>query len=331
MSALRLGAGLFPTEPIPRMVTLGKQAEELGFSHVWVGDSHLIWREPFVNMAAIALNTSKVIIGTGVTNPITRHPSVLASAYASLDEMAPGRFAVGIGLGDSSLETMGLKQARRGQLEQAIVQMRNVIEGREAELQSGKIHINFGRGQSIPFYLAASGPRMLELSGEIADGVIILVGVDAGALDQALARIEAGARRANRKLSDLDLVLWVPCAVSDTAARAKDAVKAHVARIVAHPLPFSLSQEEQEVLDEIRKAYNYYQHMDQKAKQAEVIPDWLVDKFAIAGTSQECAAKVAELRSSGIQQIAIIPYDVGSADRGETLRLFAKAAKASES
>lgn len=308
------------------MVALAQQAEDLGYTHVWVGDSHLIWREPFVNMAAMAVNTSKVIIGTGVTNPITRHPSVLASAYASLDEMAPRRFAVGIGLGDSSLETMGLKQARMGQLEQAIVQMRSVIEGREAELESGKIHINFGRGRSIPFYLAASGPRMLELSGRLGDGVIILVGVDAGALDKALGRIEAGAKSAGRKLSDLDLVLWVPCAVSDKA-RAKDAVKAHVARIVAHPLPFALNAEEEQVLEEIRKAYNYYQHMDQKAKQAEVIPDWLVDKFAIAGTTEECASRLAELRSSGIQQVAIIPYNVGGADRGETLRLFAKAAE----
>lgn len=325
MTSLRFGAGLFPTEAIPRMVALGREAEDLGFSHVWVGDSHLIWREPFVNMAAIALNTSKVIIGTGVTNPITRHPSVLASAYASLDELAPGRFAVGIGLGDSSLETMGLKQARMAQLEKAIAQMRSVIEGREAELESGKIHINFGRGESIPFYLAASGPKMLELSGRIADGVIILVGVDSKALDQALAKIESGANAAGRKLSDLDLVLWVPCAVSDTAP-ARDAVKAHVARIVAHPLPFSLNEDEERVLEDIRKAYNYYQHMDQKASQAQVIPDWLVDKFAIAGKTDECAAKVEALRSSGIQQIAIIPYNVGTADRGETLRLFAKAA-----
>lgn len=325
MSSLQYGVGLFPTEPIPKMVELGKQAEGLGFSHVWVGDSHLIWREPFVNMSALALNTAKVIIGTGVTNPVTRHPSVLASAYATLDELAPGRFAVGIGLGDSSLETMGLKQTRMSELERAVTQMRAVIGGGEAELDSGKIHLNFGRGENIPFYFAASGPKMLELSGRVADGVIILVGVDSGALDQALAKIESGAKAAGRKLSDLHLVLWVPCAVSDTN-RAKDSVKAHVARVVAHPLPFPLNEEEQKVLDDIRRAYNYYQHMDQKASQAEVIPDWLVDKFAIAGTSEECSAKLKELAGSGIDQVAIIPYNVGAADRGETLRLFAKAA-----
>ena len=324
MSSLQYGVGLFPTEPIPRIVQLSKQAEELGFTHVWVGDSHLIWREAFVNMAAVALNTSRVVIGTGVTNPVTRHPSVLASAYATLDEMAPGRFAVGIGLGDSSLETMGRKQARLADFEEAVAQMRAVIEGGEAALESGNIRLNFSRNRKIPFYVAASGPKMLELSGRVADGVIILVGVDSGALEKAVARIESGAESAGRKLSDIHLVLWVPCAVSEQPG-AKDAVKAHVARVIAHPLPFSLDDREQKVLDDIRQAYNYYQHMDQRASQARVIPDWLVDKFAIAGSPDECRAKVAELKRSAVQQVAIIPYDVGGADRGETLRLFAQA------
>ncbi len=325
MSSLEYGVGLFPTESVPRIVQLGKQAEELSFSHVWIGDSHLIWREAFVNMAAVALHTSRVVIGTGVTNPVTRHPSVLASAYATLDEMAPGRFAVGIGLGDSSLETMGRKQALLAEFEEAVAQMRAVIEGGEAELSSGRIRLNFAQNRRVPFYVAASGPKMLELAGRLADGVIILVGVDAGAVERAVERIAAGAASAGRKLSDIDLVLWVPCAVSENPG-ARDAVKAHVARVIAHPLPFTLDEREQKVLDDIRQAYNYYQHMDQRAAQARVIPDWLVDKFAIAGTPDECHAKVRELERSAINQVAIIPYDVGDADRGETMRLFAGAA-----
>ncbi|MCY4488812.1 MAG: LLM class flavin-dependent oxidoreductase [Deltaproteobacteria bacterium] len=325
MSSLQYGVGMFPTESMSRIIHLSKQAEDLGYSHIWVGDSHLIWREAFVNMAAVALNTSKVIIGTGVTNPVTRHPSVLASGYATLDELAPGRFAVGIGLGDSSLETMGRKQARLAEFEAAVAQMRAVIEGGEAELESGsKIHLNFAQNRKIPFYAAASGPKMLELSGRIADGVIILVGVDAGAIERAVERIAAGAESAGRKLSDIDLVLWVPCAVSEQPG-AKDAVKAHVARVIAHPLPFTLNEQEQKVLDDIHQAYNYYQHMNPLAAQARVIPDWLVDKFAVAGTPEECQAKVEELKQSAINQVAIIPYNVGDADRGETLRLFAGA------
>ena len=91
-------------------------------------------------------------------------------------------------------------------------------------------------------------------------------------------------------------------------APAKDAVKAHVARVVAHPLPYVLDPNEQKVLEEIRKTYDYYHHMDQQANHAEVIPDWLVDKFAIAGTVDQCRAQIERIKKTGIQQIAIIPY-----------------------
>lgn len=307
------------------MIQLAKLSERLGFSHIWVGDSHLIWREAYVNMAAAALNTKKVKIGTGVTNPLTRHPSVVASAYATLEELSPRRFIVGIGLGDSSVETMGLKPARLAYFEKTIAQMRALLAGEEVELESGKIHLKHPCKVKVPFYIAASGPKMLELAGRIADGVIILVGIAPEYLEQAKEKMRVGAEASGKTVKDIDLVLWVPCAVSDKLP-AKDAVKAHVARVVAHPLPFALNEQEQTVLDDIRRAYNYYQHMEQKASQAAVIPDWLVDKFAIAGTVSECRARVREIRKSGIDQIAIIPYAVGDAGRAGTLKGFAKAA-----
>jgi 5,10-methylenetetrahydromethanopterin reductase len=326
VSSMEFGVGLFPTEPLKKMIQLARLSEELGFSHVWVGDSHLIWREAYVNMAAVALSTSKMKIGTGVTNPLTRHPSVVASAYATLEEYAPGRMIVGIGLGDSSVETMGMKPARLAYFEKSLQQMRDLIAGKEVQLDTGKIHIKHPCRRKIPLYVAASGPKMLELSGRIADGIIVLVGVADEYLRQAKKRIEAGAKAAGRKLSDINLVLWVPCAVSDKAP-AKDAVKAHVARVVAHPQPYVLDEKEQKVLEEIRRTYDYYHHMEQEANHAEVIPDWLVDKFAIAGTVAECRTQVERIKKSGINQIAIIPYSAPGEERADTLRAFAKATR----
>ena len=321
---MNYGVGLFPTEPLPKMVHLAKVSEELGFSHIWVGDSHLIWREAYVNMAAMALSTSKVKLGTGVTNPLTRHPSVVASAYATLDEYAPGRMIVGIGLGDSSVETMGMKPSTLANFEKSLQQMRELFAGKEAELPSGKIHLLHPCKGKVPIYVAASGPKMLELSGRIADGIIVLVGVADEYIAHAREKIAAGARAVGRKLEDINLVLWVPCAVSDNSP-AKDAVKAHIARVVAHPLPYVLDPNEQKVLEEIRKTYDYYHHMDQQANHAEVIPDWLVDKFAIAGTVAQCRAQIERIKKTGIQQIAIIPYSCPGEDREATLRGFAKA------
>jgi 5,10-methylenetetrahydromethanopterin reductase len=321
---MNYGVGLFPTEPLPKMVHLAKVSEELGFSHIWIGDSHLIWREAYVNMAAMALSTSKVKLGTGVTNPLTRHPSVVASAYATLDEYAPGRMIVGIGLGDSSVETMGMKPSTLANFEKSLQQMRELFAGKEAELPSGKIHLLHPCKGRVPIYIAASGPKMLELSGRIADGIIVLVGVAGEYIANAKEKIAAGAKAVGRKLEDINLVLWVPCAVSDNSP-AKDAVKAHVARVVAHPLPYVLDPNEQKVLEEIRKTYDYYHHMDQQANHAEVIPDWLVDKFAIAGTVAQCRAQIERIKKTGIQQIAIIPYSCPGEDREATLRGFAKA------
>ena len=324
MSAFEFGVGLFPTEPLQKMIHLAKVSEAVGFSHVWVGDSHLIWREAYINMAAMALNTTKVKLGTGVTNPLTRHPSVVASGYATLEEYAPGRMIVGIGLGDSSVETMGMKPSTLAAFEASLQQMRELFAGKEAELPTGRIHLLHPCKGKVPIYIAASGPKMLELSGRIADGIIILVGVADEYIAHAKEKIAVGAQAAGRKLNDINLVLWVPCAVSDSAP-AKDAVKAHVARVVAHPLPYVLDPKEQQVLQEIRKTYDYYHHMDQQANHADVIPDWLVEKFAIAGTVAQCKTQIERIKKTGVQQIAIIPYSPPGGSREETIRGFAKA------
>ena len=323
MTALTFGVGLFPTDPLPTMIKLARLAESLGFTHAWVGDSHLIWREAYVNLAAAAVSTSRLMLGTGVTNVLTREPSVVASAFATLQEAYPGRLIAGVGLGDSAVETMGRKPARLADFERAIRQIRELMAGKDVRIDTGTIRLKHAGGDRVPIYFAASGPRMLELAGRLADGVIILVGVDPPRVRQAIQTIEAGARAAGRRLADIDLVLWAPCAVADSGAR--DVVKAHVARVLAHPLPFAISPEEAKVLDDIRRAYDYYQHMAPGASQAMVVPDWLVDKFAVAGTPAEIQAGVDRVRDTGIKQVAIIPYGAGGGDREATLRRFAAA------
>lgn len=323
MTRLAFGVGLFPTDPLPKMIELARLSESLGFSHLWVGDSHLIWREAYVNLGAIAATTSRIVLGTGVTNVLTRDPSVVASAFATVDEAYPRRAAVGVGLGDSAVETMGLKPARLAQFELAVRRMRDLMDGKDVQIESGTIHIKHVSRHRIPIYFAASGPKMLELAGRLADGVIILVGVDPQRVRRAIDTIGAGARAAGRNLDDIDLVLWVPCAVADAGAR--EVVKAHVARVVKHPLPYRLEPDEEKVLEEIRRAYDYYQHMEHKASQALVVPDWLVDKFAVAGTPAEIRAGIDRLRDTGIKQAAIVPYGAGGGDREATLRRFAAA------
>jgi 5,10-methylenetetrahydromethanopterin reductase len=321
-----LGVGLFPTEPLPAMVELARLAERLGYGHVWIGDSHLIWREAYVTLAAAAAATERVVLGTSVTNLVTRDPAVVASAFATLHEAWPGRVILGAGLGDSAVETMGKKPSRLAAFEAELRRVRALLAGGEVTTEAGTMRLAHAAGDGVPIYVAGSGPRILELAGRVADGVIVLAGVRPDRVRRALDAVRAGARGAGRDPERLDLVLWVPCALSDDEAAARDAVKAHVARAVNRPLPFELDDEERRVVAAVRGAYDYSRHMDRHAVQARVVPDWLVDRFAIAGGPAACRAALDGLRDTGIRQLAIIPYGPGPSGRAATMRAFASAA-----
>jgi 5,10-methylenetetrahydromethanopterin reductase len=306
------------------MVELARRAEALGFGHVWIGDSHLIWREAYVTLTAAALATTRVVLGTGVTNLVTRDPAVVASAFATLHEAMPGRFVLGAGLGDSAVETMGKRPSRLATFEQAVARMRGLLAGAEVATESGALRLKHAAGGGLPIYVAASGPRMLELAGRIADGVIALVGVEPERVRRAFDAVRAGACAAGRAAEAVDLVLWVPCAVAADGGAARAAVKAHVARAVNRPLPFPLDDAERQVVEAVRRCYDYSAHMERAARQAAVVPDWLVDRFAVAGTPAECRAAVERLRATGVRQLAVIPYGAGGADRAATLRAVAE-------
>jgi 5,10-methylenetetrahydromethanopterin reductase len=324
MSDLGFGVGLFPTEPLPAMVELARLAETLGYGHVWIGDSHIIWREAYVTLGATAAATGRVVLGTSVTNLVTRDPAVVASAFATLHEAWPGRVILGAGLGDSAVETMGRKPSRLAAFEADLQRVRSLLAGDEVPAGAGTMRLKHAAG-AVPIYVAGSGPKILELAGRVADGVILLVGIQPDRVRRALDVVRAGARAAGRDPGALDLVLWVPCAVSGDEGEARLAVKAHVARAVNRPLPFELDEAERRVVAGIREAYDYAQHMDRASAQARVVPAWLVDRFAIAGGPAACRAALDGLRDTGIRQLAIIPYGPGPGGRAATMRAFAAA------
>jgi 5,10-methylenetetrahydromethanopterin reductase len=325
--SLTMGVGLFPTEPPTRLRELVHLAERLGYEHVWVGDSQNIWREAYVTMGAAAVGTDRVVMGTGVTNGVTRHPSVVASAWATLHELTGGRVALGIGTGDSSLRTMGLSPMKLADLERYVETLRTLLRGEAVtETDSGDPYrLDYLAGPiSVPVYVAASAPKILELTGRIADGCIMLVGTDPSFVRGGLDRIAAGASAAGRRLEDLHIVLWTPTAIDqEDGTRARDLVRAHVARVVIRPLPFDIPASDQAHIDHIRETYDYYHHMDTEADHADLVPDSLVDRFALAGTPDQCRDRVAELAQLGIDQISIVPFTPPGGDRGRTMELFA--------
>lgn len=325
---LTRGLSLYPVRPPGEMRALAHLAESLGYRNLWFGDSQNIWREAYVTMAAAAVGTERIIFGTGVTNAVTRHTSVVASAWATLAELTSERVAAGFGLGDSSLRTMGLQPTSLAALEGFIDDLRRLwsrCDARDGETETPYRLAYLARPLSIPVYMAASGPRMLRCAGRIADGVILLAGTDVEAVSGAIATVAAGATEAGRSLDDIHLVLWVPTALSPDPNQARDLVRAHVARTVLRPIQVQLSDEQTESVARIRERYDYYAHMEPGAPHSELVTDDLVDRFALAGTPTQCRDHVRNLAATGIDQVAIVPFAAAGDDISSTISQFAEA------
>ena len=323
------GVGLFPTEPVETMCQYVRLAESLGYDHAWIGDSQNIWRESSITSGAAAVGTSKIVLGTGVTNAVTRHRSLLASTWATLAEFTGGRVALGIGTGDSSLRTMGLNPLKLAELERAVAELRALFRGESVtEWASGEqFRLSYlTEPVRVPIYIGASAPKILKLAGKIADGVIVLVGTAPEFVSAALKTIEAGARESGRQLSDLHIVLWTPTAIQDDSNAAKDLVRAHVSRVVIRPLPAAVDPALESVVERIRRGYDYYEHMVPEAHHAEMVPNELVDLFALAGTPEECQARLKQIADLGVDQVSIVPFARPGEGRARTIRTFAEIA-----
>jgi 5,10-methylenetetrahydromethanopterin reductase len=176
---MKISLGVYPNQSPAEIIGTGKLAEELGFSTLWVLDSHLLFREVYTLLGALAVSTRRIRLGTGVTNPLTRHPTVTASALATLAALSGGRATLGISVGDSALKAMNLEVAKVADLETTVRQCRNLVAGADVSFGAGKTARLHHAGLPVPIYVAATGPRMLKLAGEIADGVILMNGVAA--------------------------------------------------------------------------------------------------------------------------------------------------------
>lgn len=322
MARFTFGVAAFQFEPMHIVLDIVREAERLGFSHVWAGDSQMITREAYVSLGAFAMATQRVKIGTSVTLPQTRHVTVLASAWSTLAELTGGRAVLGIGPGDSAVETIGLRPAKIADLAVTVDTIRRLVRGEDVEMNGSQVRLTHAWGQDIPLYVAASGPKMLDFTGRTADGAILLVGTDPVLVAPAIERLRAARQESSSPDRPIYVVLWVPFSIDRTDGdAARGYVRSHVARAVAHPQPLPLPPEDQQVIQRIRERYDYYLHLQQGSPQEEEVPRRLVEKFAIAGTPDDCLEQVRRLAESGlpIDQVALVPH---GPDRAAQLRLF---------
>jgi 5,10-methylenetetrahydromethanopterin reductase len=328
---MRFDVGILPTEPVPAIVRQVQLAEALGYDTAWITDTHLVCRELWVTLAACALGTTRIRLGPGVTVPHTRHPSTTASAIATLDELAPGRTVIGLGTGGSSAQTMGLtiaQTARVATLEHMATAIRRLTRRETIRLETG----TEGRlawlsePRAIPIYLAGSGPRMLRAAGRLGDGAIVYASVSPPILKPALEIVGAGARDGGRDPALVDVALWAPMSIGRDGALARDHARGRVASALRHPLPVRLADEDEAAIRRVREAYDAFEHATAGSRHRALVPDRLVDLFALAGAPEEVREQVRAIRAMGtIRRVIILPQAPGEGflGREEILRLFA--------
>ena len=171
---LSFGVTVLPDPPHSRFVELLQLAEEQGFDWGWTYDSHILWQESIPLLTLAALNTSKLKLGHCVTNPGTRDPTVLASAYATMHDLSDGRMFMGIGRGDSARRVIGLDPVKIAEFERSLVMIRDLMNGRTVEWNGKELELTWAKGRpEIPMYVAGYGPKALGVAGRVGDGVVI--------------------------------------------------------------------------------------------------------------------------------------------------------------
>lgn len=204
--------------PIPEVVDFIARCEAAGFDGVGVHDHHHSGRDVFVTLALAAARTSRLDLYPATSNTVTRHPLVLAALANSLEEVAPGRTCLTLAPGFLSVESAGRRRASLEELRESVSAVRRLLAGEVVPSGGKDVWMRNRPARPLPVLLTASGPRLLELAGEVADGALMLVGLDPGAISAARSHLREGAERAGRDPAELREVFIVPIAVGEREA-----------------------------------------------------------------------------------------------------------------
>ena len=301
----RVALYLQDAHPLQDAIKYVQYAESRGFEAVWQAESRLV-RDAIVPMAAFAATTSRIKIGSGVINNWTRNPAIIASTYLTLDDLAPNRIICGIGAWwDPLAAKVGIKR------DKPLLAMREVVtvvrdllarkrvtyHGEFVHLDDIELDVVHGRKEprNVPIYIGATGPQMMTLTGEIADGAVLNYLVAPRYNEAALNQLEAGAKRAGRRLEDIDRPQLVVCSVDNDRKKALDGARKLVTQYLGQqPHIMKASGVSQDLLDEINQVLTWPATEEQIEEAMRLVPDDVVQLITASGTPEEVKAKVRE-------------------------------------
>jgi 5,10-methylenetetrahydromethanopterin reductase len=324
---MRFGFFFWPYTP-EYTARMARRGEELGFDLVGIADTPGNALDPWVAMTLAAAATSRVALATCVTNLVTRHPSITASAAASVDAAAGGRTILGIGAGHSGVANVGGAPSRAADLREGLTFLKTALSGAPASWRGASTHLSWIK-RKVPVYAAASGPAALRAVGAAADGAFVNYGLGAEHVSRVRGLIAEGAAGARRPASEIDL--W-SIACLDVAERREDAfaklgnILGFVAAYILGPDPAGRGVPPDLVpaVHELRATYTTRQRdMDPALTRRLGLFDYLRARLAIAGTPEDCVAQVRAAEAAGVTQLM---FTVSlAADPERAVELFGKA------
>ena len=322
-----IGVVLQTTPPARQVIDLARKADALGFTHVWTFDSHILWEEPYVIFSQILAETKNVIVGPMVTNPATRDWTVTASLFATLNEMYGNRTVCGIGRGDSAVRVTNGKPTTLATLRESIDVIREVSHGREVDYNGTKIKFEWASKSKCEVWVAAYGPKALQLTGEVGDGFILqLADIDIAAW--TIEAVRKAARDSGRDPNSVKICVAAPAYVGDDMSHMREQcrwfggmVGNHVADIVAR---YGESSAVPKALTDYikgREGYDYKQHGQAGNTHTTFVPDSIVDRFCILGNVDEHIKRLKELKGLGVDQFSVYLQHDG---KEQTLEAYGK-------
>jgi 5,10-methylenetetrahydromethanopterin reductase len=308
---MQVGIRVPPAAPVPEVTKFIQRCEEAGFDAVGVVDSQMTARDLMIVLSQAATATKRVRLMPAVTNPVTRHASVLASCARSLDELAPGRIEIWMGRGGAAVRLAGLRAGSIQQTRETIQAYRRLLTG-EWDAFAGT-HSHMDGARHVPIYLAAAGPRALALAGEVADGVLLGVGLQLEALAWARARVENGARAAGRDPAEIDVVVSAHTVIREDREEARAWAGPLCAEYLGDPAWLEsrgIDGRGLQMPPELHSLYPDPSHAADWAlacRLSEFIPHdlrgELADALGIIGTPEDCLRRLEELDRAGFDRV----------------------------
>ena len=295
--------------PFSHVIACMKTAEAVGFDHLWFGDSHVIWHEVGPYLTAATMSTTRMRVGPLVANPVTRHPTVVASTMATLAELSEGRAVLGLGRGDSAVRAMGLAPMKLAEFRDAFRLVRRLCRGEACELGGTTIRFAW-LTRTVPVLLAAYGPRVLALAGAEADGVILQL-ASPEIVAWAMRHVREGARAAGRTLEGFEVVAAAPTYVSGDRERALARVRGFPATVSNHVKDVLRQHPASDLPAELVEGmarvagYDYLKHGHPDAPHARAVTDDMAERLTFVGTAEAIRERIRRLVDAGVTHVCL--------------------------